>query len=82
MTYCVTLFTEHDYESIAVLPRWWHNFLDAKTDLLDEVDDINTVLLEFSAHFSCSTDNSRNYGTRYLDFYDESAFFWFILKWS
>lgn len=67
-------------------PTWWHNFaetVEGKGKGGVRVDTINTVLMEYAAHFHCTgPGGTRSWGNRYIDFYDERAYNWFVLRWS
>lgn len=71
-----------DYKSDAI-PRWWINFNDGVGDFAT-VDKVNTELMNWSASFWIAKhpDNNLLLGDRYIDFYDEHAYTWFIMRWS
>lgn len=63
-------------------PWWWSNFVRAHTieggaTISELHEHIDRVLMDYSAIMW--TDG--RYGT-YLDFYDQHAYDWFILRWS
>ena len=68
---------------VIVVPKWWQNFCIGG-DVDDSVDDVNRKLMDWSANFwiARNTDSRFEYGDRYLDFYDEQAYVWFMLRWS
>jgi hypothetical protein len=68
---------------VIVVPKWWQNFCHG-ADVGDSIDDVNEKLMDWSASFwiSKNTVNSIEYGDRYLDFYDEPAYVWFMLRWA
>ena len=69
---------------------WWWKFLhgtDKRSGPLtteERIDSINIELLNWSAQLwdHCRKDASYAYQSAYIDFYDEQAYTWFILRWS
>jgi hypothetical protein len=58
-------------------PQWWHNFLDHNMNrYVFSRERINLALMDYSAQFV------RLKHSRYIDFYDEQAYAWFLLRWS
>jgi hypothetical protein len=80
MVHSVLLFEPDTGKEI---PHWWRNFGKLAGE---DIDGINDQLLEYSAHFVCMVERKENgprrFGRRYIDFYDEQAYFWFVLRWS
>lgn len=80
MVHSVLLFEPDSEKDI---PHWWRNF---GKHSVDDIDGINEQLLEYSAHFVCMVERKENgprrFGRRYIDFYDEQTYTWFILRWS
>ena len=79
MVYTVALF---DSKNPDVTPVWWKNFTrnNPPGHRFDR-EETNTRLLEYAASYSVMSRNGR--GTnRHLDFYDEPAYTWFMLRWS
>ena len=78
-------------EGWPVQHQWWWKFLDGTetkptTPLTSEerVDIINLELLNWSAQL-WQHRNEEVYPSHhraYLDFYDEQAYHWFLLRWS
>ena len=62
-----------------VIPQWWKNFTRAHGHKYK--DHINEALLPWHANFWTHGNEMAGY-TRYLDFYDEKAYVWFMLRWS
>ena len=64
------------------VPQWWRNF--AMSVEGDSVEEVNHALLDYSASFWIAKPAipENGYGDRYLDFYDEHAYSWFMLRWS
>ena len=74
---------EDNSKAFPDVPRWWFNF--AMSVKGDSVEDINHALLDYSASFwiaNTTIPKNIGYGDRYLDFYDEHAYTWFMLRWS
>mgnify|MGYP003335084596 CR=1 FL=1 len=70
--------------------RWWWNFLHgtdkrtAPSTAEERMDVVNLELLNWSAqiwHHRQKGAVSPHYRS-YLDFYDEQAYAWFLLRWS
>lgn len=72
-----------DYKS-DIIPRWWLNFAESTGDDLTTVDEANIELMNWSASFWIAKhkENKLLPGDRYLDFYDEQAYTWFIMRWA
>ena len=66
------------------VPQWWMNFATSFEG--ESVEEVNHALLDYSASFWIANTTIPNipggYGDRYLDFYDDHACSWFILRWS
>ena len=65
------------------VPPWWYNF--AMSFEGESVEEVNYALLDYSASFWIANNTipkNAGYGDRYLDFYDEHAYSWFMLRWS
>jgi hypothetical protein len=66
-------------------PKWWRNFLreNFTGSARYDVDKINHKLLDYSANYSRVVFSNHMSGyNKYLDFYDEQAYLWFVLRWS
>jgi hypothetical protein len=74
----IKIFDEDRHPS--EIPRWWYNFLP---DSFGE-EEINHALMDWSANFWIAkpVNPLSGYGDRYLDFYDEHAYTWFMLRWT
>jgi len=76
--------SEAEYQSDDI-PKWWLNFANtAGADEFTTIDEVNTELMNWSASFWISENKEQSllFGDRYLDFYDERAYTWFIMRWS
>lgn len=63
------------------IPQWWYNFCLPDYD----EEELNQRLLDWSANFWVATTKRPDkigYGDRYIDFYDESAYTWFMLRFT
>lgn len=81
MVHSVFLFEPNPEDGSCDVPDWWWNFGE---QFPDDVDKINELLLEHSAQFVCMKKRGPlgGFGKRYIDFYDEKAYTWFLLRWS
>jgi hypothetical protein len=70
--------------------QWWWNFINSveqRSDALttqERIDIINLELLNWSAHLWQHGQRSVFYTNQsaYIDFYDEQAYTWFVLRWT
>lgn len=80
MVYSVKLFDSREqfYHTF----KWWRNFTrENPPGQRFNREETNTRLLEYSASYVIM--NSQDGALRrYVDFYDEEAYTWFILRWS
>lgn len=65
-------------------PIWWRKFCDECSGAgAERLETINAALMDYAAHFHCTKNGGmQTWGNRYIDFYDERAYNWFILRWS
>ena len=69
---------------------WWWQFIrsvDKRSHALsteDRIDIINSELLNWSAHLWQHQPAGVDWPHKnaYIDFYDEQAYTWFVLRWS
>lgn len=74
--------------------QWWYKFIGSvpsKNSITVEkrIDVLNTELMNWSAQLWQNEPGSHELGTTiskyrnvYLDFYDEQAYMWFVLRWA
>ncbi len=70
--------------------QWWWKFLHDTDDrnaphtAEERVDIINTELLNWSAQLWDHRQQGASYAftNAYIDFYDEKAYAWFLLRWA
>ena len=62
------------------IPQWWKNFTRVHGHKYR--DQINEALLPWHANFWTRMNADILGFDRYLDFYDEQAHDWFMLRWS
>ena len=80
MYYTVALFDPNDPTKGS--PRWWKNFLRANPPgNRFNIRVTNDRLMEYSANYVV-TGSSGGSVRRYLDFYDQRAYTWFIMRWA
>ena len=76
----IKIFEEdcHPYE----IPQWWFNFCPDSFGVGEE--EINHALMDWSANVWLAKPKNplSGYGDRYLDFYDEKAYIWFMLRFT
>jgi hypothetical protein len=80
MYYTVPLFDSN--KPNVRTPSWWRNFVRSNPSgerFNREV--INDRLLEYSGSYSVA-HHAMSGVHRHLDFYDEKAYTWFVLRWS
>lgn len=86
MAYTVPLFNSNA-PSYAMSPKWWRNFIrgNAPGHRYNR-EETNNRLLEYSASYVVMTERNPPAVppriARYVDFYDEAAYTWFVLRWS
>ena len=81
MIYTVELFNSKA-TNYSTTPQWWRNFIRGNTPgNRFNREETNDRLWEYSASYVVL---NRDMGDvqRYVDFYDEKAYTWFILRWS
>lgn len=62
-------------------PRWWRNFIrENPPGQRFSNDTTNDRLLEYSASYVVVINSEKV--CRYVDFYDEQAYTWFLLRWA
>lgn len=78
----VLLFDHKTYKSPGY--SWWRNFAETiQGKGAIRLDTINEQLMDYNAHFHCTGKGGvESWGDRYIDFYDERAYNWFVLRWS
>ena len=74
--YTVYLFNQASRQN--EMPKWWLNFVFGNDLAEASLDEVNEALLDYHASFSYQVRGSR----RYIDFYDDQAYSWFVLRWS
>lgn len=83
MVYTVALFDSSNPDALGS-PVWWRNFIRSNPpgERFNR-ETTNDRLLEYSASYSLIQREGMRSGVyRYLDFYDEKAYTWFVLRWS
>lgn len=80
MAYTVVLY---DYKDpLTGFPTWWKKFIRGNPPGTRFNHDVtNDRLFEYSASYIAIHNNPRGM-LRYLDFYDEQAYIWFMLRWA
>lgn len=67
------------------IPYWWVKFArGCGYNDFSTIEEVNECLMDWSANFWIAkhTDDVRDLGDRYIDFYDEHAYTWFMLRWK
>jgi hypothetical protein len=70
------------------VPDWWRNFVHDTLPIrrLQEGSEnrrlLNVALLPWHAQYWMHVRPDATPTRRYIDFYDEAAYHWFLLKWS
>jgi hypothetical protein len=82
MVYSVKLFSSRDPDPLRAIPHWWKNFTrNNPPGQRFNREETNTRLLEYSASYVVMSTHT-GILRRYVDFYDEKAYIWFVLRWS
>ena len=80
MIYTVELFNSDNPGTRS--PQWWKNFIRGnKPGERFNKESTNDRLLEYSASYVVMSGGSSAPVLRYVDFYDEQAYLWFVLRW-
>jgi len=80
MYYTVALFDPNDPTEGS--PRWWKNFIRANPPgTRFNISVTNDRLMEYSANYVVTGGQGGDV-QRYLDFYDQRAYTWFLLRWA